>query len=178
MNTWRMHASAGLPAAPPLTWTLCAAPSEPYVMATRVSASSAVTHWRAWPMTAPTAPESAPTEGLSGTLPWLDGSFAVAVAVALADGLLPAAWRICSMSDCSLLDTGGVCVAVAVGSTAATLAAAVAVAVAEATGAVVVAETIGNMPSFWLTVGAAVAVPVCASGSALMSTPFSLGGGG
>src|SRR4051794_1481769 len=64
-----MHASAGLPAAPPLTLTLWTVPPEVNVIDARETASSGPRHARAPGRTAPIAPVTAPCEGFCGTLP-------------------------------------------------------------------------------------------------------------
>src|SRR5262245_38435913 len=64
-----MQASAGLPAAAPLTVTLCTLPFEPKVIIALETGESGWRQARAAGSAAPIAPVTAPCEGFCGTLP-------------------------------------------------------------------------------------------------------------
>ena len=64
-----MHASAGLPAAEPLTFTDFTAPLDSKITSARETGSSGPRHARADGSTAPSAPVTAPWDGFSETLP-------------------------------------------------------------------------------------------------------------
>src|SRR5512146_2988779 len=64
-----MHASAGLPAAAPVTDTLCTEPADPNTIAACETGSSGPRQLLASGRTAPIAPVTAPCDGFCGTLP-------------------------------------------------------------------------------------------------------------
>src|SRR3954469_18396258 len=91
-----MHASAGLPAAPPVTLTLATVPADVNVIDARETASSGPRHARAPGRTAPIAPVTAPCEGFCGTVPAANCGPVLPAAGVASTGLpfAPTAWPI------------------------------------------------------------------------------------
>src|SRR5258708_6269491 len=99
INAARMHASAGLPRAPPDIETVSTLPSDLNVTVACEIGSSGPRHTRASGKTTASAPWTAPSDGLRGTLPRstdADGESAPAALAAAEPGAAPAASLIMS----------------------------------------------------------------------------------